>query len=113
MGCTFVVDPCESETQICLRASKRQVWGCDTWLKTGLLEFKELFGSFTGHRSENGTTGKRHGSTGSKECKKTERSTSKHRRRRPFGPSPTVFRYIRRLKMSVDRKLGRRPKVNN
>ncbi|KAM0022488.1 hypothetical protein Hdeb2414_s0023g00629141 [Helianthus debilis subsp. tardiflorus] len=36
----------------------------------GLPEFKELFGSFTSHRSENGTTGKRHGSTGSKECEK-------------------------------------------
>ncbi|KAJ0935849.1 hypothetical protein HanRHA438_Chr03g0124191 [Helianthus annuus] len=29
-------DPCESEKQICLRTSKRQVWGCDTWLKTGV-----------------------------------------------------------------------------
>ncbi|MFS7950690.1 hypothetical protein Hanom_Chr07g00586161 [Helianthus anomalus] len=29
------------------------------------MEFKELFGSFTGHRDENRTTGTRYGSTGS------------------------------------------------
>ncbi|MFS7956123.1 hypothetical protein Hanom_Chr07g00650861 [Helianthus anomalus] len=34
------------------------------------MEFKELFGSFTSHRSENGTTGKRNGSTGNKEREK-------------------------------------------
>ncbi|KAM0054908.1 putative GAG-pre-integrase domain-containing protein [Helianthus debilis subsp. tardiflorus] len=37
----------------------------DTRLKTGLMEFKELFGSFTGHRVENRSTGMRYGSTGS------------------------------------------------
>ncbi|MFS7985837.1 hypothetical protein Hanom_Chr11g01003321 [Helianthus anomalus] len=31
----------------------------------GLMKFKELFGSFTGHRDEKRTTGTRSGSTGS------------------------------------------------
>ncbi|KAJ0565431.1 hypothetical protein HanIR_Chr06g0262541 [Helianthus annuus] len=32
---------------------------------SGLMEFKEFFGSFTGHRVENRSTGMRYGSTGS------------------------------------------------
>ena len=32
--CFLLFDPRESEKQICLRTSKRQVWGCDAWLKT-------------------------------------------------------------------------------
>ncbi|KAM0072065.1 hypothetical protein Hdeb2414_s0001g00032271 [Helianthus debilis subsp. tardiflorus] len=35
-----------------------------------LTEFKELFGSFTGHRDEKQTTGTRNGSTGSMEREK-------------------------------------------
>ncbi|MFS7993256.1 hypothetical protein Hanom_Chr12g01091971 [Helianthus anomalus] len=55
--------------QICLRASKRQVWGCDTWVKTGLMKFKELFGSFTGHRIEKRNIGTHYGSNGSETSK--------------------------------------------
>ncbi|KAJ0556691.1 hypothetical protein HanRHA438_Chr07g0303981 [Helianthus annuus] len=40
----------------------------DTWSKTSarLAEFKEPFGSFTGHRDEKRATGTRNGSTGLK-----------------------------------------------
>ncbi|KAJ0536649.1 hypothetical protein HanIR_Chr09g0443971 [Helianthus annuus] len=37
---------------------------------TGLMKFKELFGSFTGHRVENRSTGMRYGSTGSARSEK-------------------------------------------
>ncbi|KAJ0855864.1 hypothetical protein HanRHA438_Chr14g0678021 [Helianthus annuus] len=36
----------------------------------GLMEFKELFGSFTGHRVENRSTGMRYESTGSARSEK-------------------------------------------
>ena len=36
------------------------------------MEFKELFGSFTGHRVENRSTGTRYGSTGSARSEKCE-----------------------------------------
>ncbi|KAJ0611328.1 hypothetical protein HanHA300_Chr01g0014001 [Helianthus annuus] len=47
----------------------------------GLMEFKELFGSFTGHRVENRSTRTRYGSTGS--------ARRRNRRIRLESPSPT------------------------
>ncbi|MFS7998119.1 hypothetical protein Hanom_Chr12g01149981 [Helianthus anomalus] len=46
----------------------------------GLMEFKELFGSFTGHRDEKRTTGTRYGSTGSAKWKKMENHSKRGRR---------------------------------
>ncbi|KAJ0937823.1 hypothetical protein HanRHA438_Chr03g0146241 [Helianthus annuus] len=40
--------------------------------RLGLMEFKELFGSFTGHRVENRSTGMRYGSTGGARSQKWE-----------------------------------------
>ncbi|KAJ0822955.1 hypothetical protein HanPSC8_Chr16g0738091 [Helianthus annuus] len=42
----------------------------DTWLKTGLMKFKELFGSFTSHRVGNWSIGTRYRSTGSARSEK-------------------------------------------
>ncbi|MFS7995860.1 hypothetical protein Hanom_Chr12g01123021 [Helianthus anomalus] len=52
-----------------VKVKNRFAWGqakdkCGDVIR-GLMEFKELFGSFTGHRVENRSTGMRYGSTGS------------------------------------------------
>ncbi|KAM0014064.1 hypothetical protein Hdeb2414_s0038g00733981 [Helianthus debilis subsp. tardiflorus] len=41
----------------------------------------------------------------------TENPTSGHRRRRPYGPSPTVCTHLRCQDLSVDSNIARRPKM--